>query len=361
MITGHFHPDAQPVLRVLYGARDPRVVDLARNGIDRAWAAGAVARASVWHGIWELARSDGHRRQPPDLKGALPAAARDFLLAADPSARHEPGIRLVAAFDDDEVAWKPESRLVVEAATVHGDDLLADALGRTDQPDLLAALESASLASLLSVDPPLWIDTPLLAVLRVNPVLPRPPAEADNATTGALLAIVMNRLDLLDGFDEWQLFIRTKDVLRRDPPADIADRFRWVLRRPGPMAEVVRRSAMNGDAVALVVWEETGGQTTDPHWRAAHLFWTRDWAAYDETDPDGRLLREFLVGPTYTDPRITGHVAIADRFREIAAQHGRPDPLPPPPRTDPQPADGRRFGGSWPTSYTGHSGFGGHF
>src|SRR5690349_209066 len=54
MVTGHFHPDAQPVLRVFYGARDPRVAELARAGLDRAWAAGRLARASVWHGIWEI-------------------------------------------------------------------------------------------------------------------------------------------------------------------------------------------------------------------------------------------------------------------------------------------------------------------
>lgn len=356
MITGNFYPDAQPVLRVLYGARDPRVREQARDGLERAWAAGTTARANAWLGIWQLAASREHPHgQWFRLAGPLPAAARDFLLVADPAAHHEPKLRLVAAFDQDDVAWTSDAELVVEAAVGHGDRLLADVLARTDQPQLVTAIEAAFLRSLRSADHPLWTNEPLLAVLRSSPVIPRPPAEARDRTVGALVAVVMDRLDLLDDSNAWELFLATDEVLRRDPPADVAERLRWVLHRPGPMAEVIRGSAMNGNDVALAVWRETGGHTTDPHWRAAHLFWTRDWPAYDALDADGRLLREFLLRPPSSDPRITGTVQIARQFRAIAAEEGRPDPLPPPPPgTGSEPTGTRFSGGSWPTSFTGH-------
>lgn len=362
MATGHSYRDAEPVLRVLYTTRDPRIAQLARAGLDRAWAAGVHTRAAVWHGIWELARHPGRRHRPGgELAGPLPAPARDFLLTPDPTATHEPKIRLVAAFDDDRVAWKPEARLVVEAALRHRDRLLAEMLGRTDQPDLLASIENA-----FDADRPLWTNETLKEILRANPVLPRTSSTASDPTLGVLLALVTDRPDLIDPHDPWRLFHRIEAALRTDLPADVAERLTAALREPGPMAEVIRRSAMTGDRTALAIWAETGGHTTDPGWRAAHLFWTRDWAAYDTLDPDGRLLREFLAGPTYDDSRMRGPVNVIPRFLAIAEEEGRPDPFPPPPRPRSAPGGPERYGGgSWPTGYTdgstGHSGFGGHF
>ncbi|WP_203926741.1 hypothetical protein [Virgisporangium ochraceum] len=361
MVTGHRYTDAEPVLRTLYDARDPRVAELARSGLDRAWSAGGDARTGVWQGMWLLARGDGHHWGRLDhLDGPLPAPARDLILAPDPAARHEPRVRLVAALDDG----AGRAGLVVEAAVGHGDRELADVLARTDQPDLLDAVERAFVSGLTSSDRPLWTNELLLAVLRANPMLPRRPTEAGDDTDAALLAVVMDRFDLLDGHDDWQLYQRIEAALRTDPPTDVADRLRRALRRPGPMAEVVRRSAMGGNEEALAAWAETGGHTDDPRWRAAHLFWTRDWPGYDRHDPDGRLLREFLDGPPYEDRRITGMVYIAHRFREIAEEEGRPNPFPPPPPRPARPGSGDddgRGGGSWPTSYTGDTGFGGHF
>lgn len=358
MVTGRSYRDAQPVLRILYAAHDPRVAALARESLDRAWSAGPLARSCVWEGIWMPTGDDGtDRYRSARVTVPPPPAAVDFLLTAVPTARHHPATRLVAGLDGDD-AWGTEARSVVEAAVDHGDRRLAALLAGTDQPDLLAAIESASVDALRFADPPLWTDGPLLTLLRRNPRLPRPPDEAADATAAALLAVFMDRFDLLRPDDGWQLFYRTKDILKRNPPADVAARFRRALRLPGPMTDVIRVSAMRGDAEALAAWEDSGGQASDPHWRAAHLFWTRDWAGYDRLDPDGRLLREFLRGPRYADPRRAEAVSIAGRFRAIAGEEGRPDPSPPPPPPPPSEAGdtGRHVGGSWPTGYTG-----GHF
>ncbi|MGW6291168.1 hypothetical protein [Streptomyces sp. NPDC055058] len=169
--------------------------------------------------------------------------------------------------------------------------------------------------------------------------------------------------DFRDG--EEVLVDRILELLSTDLPDDVAAAVRRSLRDLGPTPDdpdedfgrwSMRRAVLNRatelqpEAVAAVV--DAGYLPEDDDELLPFLFLTAQFERYDQEDPDGTRLRAVLAERRYRYERR--------HFRKAARRAGRPDPWPP---DEPAPRRGRtspHAGGSWPTSFGGHS-CGGHF
>jgi hypothetical protein len=201
---------------------------------------------------------------------------------------------------------------LVEAALRFPDPILrqrlADLLSVTDQPGLLDALETAFRPrarlgpTYLGAAPPghetrcnLWLrgePDSFLKIVCANPNLPRPPAQPGDIDL-TLLALLKDRPDLLPEFEQDALAERLLEYLGTWLPEQVHDRCRRALRdlsaREG--LAVVCDQAMLGHTEAVAAARDTGYRPAHPAWTPVFLLLTRQFAAYREADPDGRILQ----------------------------------------------------------------------
>lgn len=290
----------------------------ARERIDRWWAAGGTHRAEVWRGAWFLLTAAnfrfGNHERPERVVPVL-----EFLLEADPTSPYRPQVRLTAclpqtATDPPNGVYMgdPWVRRLVEAALKFPDPAvrqrLADLLSVTDQPGLLDALETefrprAQLGpTYIGAAPPghetrcgLWLGgepDPFLKIVCTNPNLPRPPAQPGDIDL-SLLALLKDRTDLLPAFEQGALAVRLLEYLGTWLPEQVHDRCRRALRdlsaREGVAA--VCDQAILGDAEAIAAARDAGYRPASPAWTPIFLLLTRQFAAYREADPNGRVLQ----------------------------------------------------------------------
>ncbi|WP_139338140.1 hypothetical protein [Micromonospora avicenniae] len=259
----------------------------------------------------------------------------EFLLEADPTSPYQPQVRLTACLPQVAVepplgvyVGDPKVRELVDAALGFPDaelrQRLADLLSVTDQPGLLDALEIKFRSrarpgpTYVGVAPPghesrcdLWLGgepDSFLEIICANPHLPRPPAKPDDIDL-ALLPLLKDRLDLLPAFDQAALAQRLQEYLATWLPEQVHDRCRRALRdlssREGAAAVCDR--ALRGDAEAAAAARDAGYRPSDPAWVPVFLLLTRQFAAYREADPDGRVLQ---LACTAGEPRINEDVII---------------------------------------------------
>ncbi|WP_217255160.1 hypothetical protein [Streptomyces sp. AC602_WCS936] len=312
----------------------------ARERIDRWWAAGGALRDEVWRGAWFLLSAAyfrfGNHERPEQVVPVL-----EFLLESDPTSPYQPQVRLTAclpqtADDPPSGVYRgdPEVRLLVEAALRFPDSALrqrlAELLSVTDQPGLLDALETefrprARLGpTYTGAAPPgqetrcaLWHGgepNPFLEIVCANPNLPRPPVQPGDIDL-SLLALVKDRPDLLPAFAQGALAVRLLEYLGTWLPEEVHDRCRRALRdlvtEEGVMAVCDR--AMLGDAEAVAAARDAGHRPPVPILTPLFLLLTRQFEAYREADPEGRVLQ---VTCSIDELGIEEHV-IVDRVLEL--------------------------------------------
>lgn len=289
----------------------------ARVRIDRWWAAGGAHRDEVWRGAWFLLTA-AHFRFGNHERPERVAPVLEFLLEADPTSPYRPRVRLTrclpqTAADPPNGVYMgdPEVRRLVEAALRFPDPALryrlADLLSVTDHPGLLDALETdfrprARLGpTYTGAAPPgqetrcdLWLGGEPDAFLKIvcaNPSLPRPPEPGDIDL--ALLALVKDRTDLLPAFEQGALAMRLLEYLGTWLPEQVHDRCRRALRDLSAPEGVtaVCDQAMLGDAEAIAAARDTGYRPASSAWTPIFLLLTRQFAAYREADPNGRVLQ----------------------------------------------------------------------
>ncbi|MEV5383602.1 hypothetical protein [Streptomyces sp. NPDC052721] len=290
----------------------------ARERIDRWWAAGGAHRDEVWRGAWFLLTA-AHFRFGNHERTERVVPVLEFLLEADPTSPYRPQVRLTAclpqtAADPPNGVYMgdPEVPRLVEAALRFPDpslrQRLADLLSVTDQPGLLDALETgfrprARLGpTYIGAAPPgqetrcaLWSEGEPNAFLKVvcaNPNLPRPPAQPEDIDL-SLLALLKDRPDLLPAFEQGALAVRLLEYLGTWLPEQVHERCRRALRdlsaREGVTA--VCDQAILGDAEAIAAARDAGYRPDSPAWTPVFLLLTRQFSAYREADPDGRVLQ----------------------------------------------------------------------
>ncbi|MBK3581381.1 hypothetical protein JHN63_47990 [Streptomyces sp. MBT65] len=290
----------------------------ARKRIDRWWAAGGAHRDEVWRGAWFLLSAAhfrfGNHERPERVVPVL-----EFLLEADPTSPYRPRVRLTACLPqtaadppDGVYMGDPYVRRLVEAALGFPcpalRQRLADLLSVTDQPGLLDALETAFRPrahlgpTYLDAAPPghetkcnLWrggCPDSFLKIVCTNPNLPRPPAQPGDIDL-SLLALLKNRTDLLPAFEQDALVLRLLEYLGTWLPEQVHDRCRRALRdlsaREGVTA--VCDQAVLGDAEAIAAARDAGYRPASSAWTPIFLLLTRQFAAYREADPNGRVLQ----------------------------------------------------------------------
>ncbi|MFB6718935.1 hypothetical protein ACFCV3_02200 [Kribbella sp. NPDC056345] len=186
-------------------------------------------------------------------------------------------------------------------------------LSSTDQPLILEALQAC------------WYDSIFLPTRLVTEVCRANPHVQPSGTdgNGVLLAVIKDRLDLLD-------FTRPHTVdalLHGAERADLADKCLRVLKAlpPGPaqerLCEIVPHRAGRED-VATKVAVEAGyvpGKLED---RIVFFFLTEQWSRYDAIDPTGELLYAAYAGIQ----RAAGDHGLTSKLIETARRNGRPDP-----------------------------------
>jgi hypothetical protein len=290
----------------------------ARQRIDRWWAAGGTDRDKVWRGAWFLLSSAyfrfGNHERPERVVPVL-----EFLLEADPASPYQPQVRLTTCLPQTAVeppnglyVGDPHVRRLVEAALGFPDlplrRRMAELLSVTDQPGLLDALEIAFRSrarmdsTYLGAAPPghetqcnLWRNgepDSLLEIVCANPHLPRPPAQPGDIVL-SLLALLKDRPDLLPAYDQGALAERLLKYLGTWLPVEVHDRCRRALRdlsAPEGVA-VVCEQAMLGDAEAVAAARDAGHRPPHPDWKPLFFLLSRQFAAYREADPDGRVLQ----------------------------------------------------------------------
>jgi hypothetical protein len=328
---------ATRVLLVLYQARDPRAADLAAAALDRAWA-DDTRREPVWSAICRLAVG-----WEPGLSGpyeivALPPRIVRFLLAPGPGG----GTRLEGVLSRDPERDAHAAGIVVSAAVGAADDPvrrdLSQLLSTSAHPALLGAVERAVEEVLLAAGgrgrslPPgyrLWDagePAPLLRLALTNPHLPRPPVDPrDGRARGALVAILFDRLDLLERHVGFYLLRVLKAALAGPLPAEVAATIRRALREVAALEDAVCYEAVSVGRTnheVAAAFREAGAGWRDPRRRALYLYFTRQWREYDRHDPNGELIWAYLLDHHW-------NVDI-DRMRRMAARAGRRDPLPAP-------------------------------
>ncbi|MFH9089976.1 hypothetical protein [Streptomyces sp. NPDC017673] len=291
----------------------------ARQRIDRWWAAGGAQRDEVWRGAWFLL-SVAHFRFGNHERTERVVPVLEFLLEDDPTSPYRPQVRLTACLPQTaadppngvRMGGDPNVPGLVEAALRLPElslrQRLADLLSVTDQPGLLDALEAdfrqrARLGpSYIGAAPPgrdtrcdLWLGgepNEFLKIVSANPNLPRPPAQPEDIDL-ALLALLKDRPDLLPAFEQGALAVRLLEYLGTWLPEHLHDRCRRALRnlsaREGVTA--VCDQAMLGDAEAIAAARDAGYRPADPACTPLFLLLTRQFSAYREADPHGRVLQ----------------------------------------------------------------------
>ncbi|MFC8534925.1 hypothetical protein ACFUJY_13340 [Streptomyces sp. NPDC057249] len=259
----------------------------------------------------------------------------DFLLEADPTSPYRPRVRLTACLPqtaadlpDGEYAGGMDLQQLVEDA-LRSPDLalrqrLADLLSVTDQPCLLGALEAAFRlrvrpgAVRSRAAPPghetwcgLWRGgepDALLQIVCANPNLPRPPARPGDIDL-VLLALLKNRADLLPAFQQDALALRLLEYLGTWLPEELHERCRRALRDLSAQGgtTAVCRQALLGDSEAIAATRDAGFRPASAAWAPVFFLLTRQFAAYREADPDGRLLQLLCSTP---DSMLTDDVVI---------------------------------------------------
>ncbi|WP_344387672.1 hypothetical protein [Streptomyces vastus] len=291
----------------------------ARERIDRWWAAGGAHRDEVWRGAWSLLSAAhfrfGNHERPERVVPVL-----EFLLEADPTSPYRPRVRLTACLPQTaadppygEYTGHPWAPRLVEAALEFPDPVLrqrlADLLSVTDQPALLDALETAfrprahlGPMTYTGAAPPghetrcnLWLEgepNSFLKIVCANPNLPRPPAQPGDINL-SLLALLKDRPDLLPAFDQGALALRLLEYLTTWLPEQVHDRCRRALRDLSAREGVTAMcdQAMRGDAEAIAAARDAGYRPASPAWTPIFLLLTRQFAAYREADPNGRVLQ----------------------------------------------------------------------
>ncbi|MET9762673.1 hypothetical protein ABZ016_27140 [Streptomyces sp. NPDC006372] len=290
----------------------------ARERIDRWWAAGGDERDEVWRGAWFLLTAANFRfgnHERPEL--VVPVL--EFLLEDDPTSPYRPRVRLTACLPQTAAdpptgvyMGDPEVPRLVEAALRFPDPALrqrlADLLSVTDQPSLLDALETdfrprARLGpTYIGAAPPghetrcgLWLGGEPNAFLKIvcaNPNLPRSPAQPGDIDL-SLLALLKDRPDLLAAFEQGALAVRLLEYLGTWMPEQVHDRCRHALRDLSAREAVtaVCEQAILGDAEAIAAARDAGYRPDSPAWTPVFLLLTREFAAYREADPNGRVLQ----------------------------------------------------------------------
>lgn len=312
----------------------------ARERIDRWWTAGGAHRDEVWRGAWFLL-TEAHFRFGNHERPERVVPVLEFLLEADPASPYRPQVRLTAclpqtAADAPNGVYRgdPEVPRLVEAALRFPDpglrQRLADLLSVTDQPGLLDAMETAFRPrarlgpTYIGAAPPghetrcdLWLGgepSSFLKIVCANPNLPRPPARPDDIDL-SLLALLKDRLDLLPAFEQGALAVRLLEYLRTWLPEQVHDRCRRVLRdlsaREGVTA--VCDQAILGDAEAIAAARGAGYRPASPAWTPIFLLLTRQFSAYREADPNGRVLQAMCS----VDGLRIGQDVIIDRILAI--------------------------------------------
>lgn len=376
---------AAAVARVACSAPAPRARD-------RAWRALAAwderdyrFRALVVFGLQQAGVPPGRFDHSPQLGNPVPAAVVGFLVAEVPDCAYRPAVRLTQFLADDELplprlldmrhSWVAE--WIVDAA-LHGPPdpayrALLDVLAVTDQPDLLAALQSASSPDLL------WRDgraAPLTEALLANPHFPLPvPERAGGSRIEArqvLLAVLQGRisevLQSVDVVSASTVYVSVVvNALLKGPgpgaPAVALERVHQALcgLAPGPAREKLCEAAVAGHPAAVAAVVEAGHLPADQRDHLGFLVVTGQWERYDAADPDGERLRAYCVEQDVYLHDADEHTRYIRglrriRIRQMTAQAGRPDPYParPEPRPMPGQQPGRRALGSWPTSSGPH-------
>jgi hypothetical protein len=320
---------------VLAHGRDPVARWHAQWILGRLWTRSPEHRQYIWPYIWSRFsppwRSPFSDRPPEEPEQDLSYALTRFLLGADSSTTQVPSVRLVGGMPLGD-ATRAAGHVVVLFHSAGSDRvrvLLADLLTRTGEPHLLAALERAFEAALEPgrlgyvrgplddfAVPPLWEgpdDTPsdLLNVLLTNPYLPRPPADGDpDGDLLAVLAVLKDRPDLLDQYDERRLVSRLLHFLfsarEGRTPAYRTARTLLCTLGPGPGREEICRLAMHVDAASTAVGvlaeaariaTEAGYRPADPAAEPLFLVMTDQWEQFRTLDPGGRRLRAYGLGP----------------------------------------------------------------
>ncbi|MGW5611728.1 hypothetical protein ACWEWI_37885 [Streptomyces sp. NPDC003753] len=304
----------QDVLAAALYERDSR----ARKRIDRWWAAGGAHRDEVWRGAWflltEASFRFGNHERPERVVPVL-----EFLLEADPTSPYRPQVRLTAclpltAADPPNGLYMgdPHVQRLVKAALWFPDlalrQRLADLLSVTDQPGLLDALETEFRTrvqlrtTFIGAAPPghetgccLWRGgepDSFLKIVCANPNLPRPPAQPGDIDL-SLLALLKDRTDLLPAFEQGALAVRLQEYLDTWLPEPVHDRCRRALRDLSAQEGVtaVCQQAMLGDAEAIAAARDAGYRPASPDWTPIFLLLTRQFSAYREADPNGRVLQ----------------------------------------------------------------------
>jgi len=305
---------SQDVLAAALYERNSR----ARERIDRWWAGGGAHRDEVWRGAWFLLTaacfSFGIHERPERVVPVL-----EFLLEADPASPYRPRVRLTTCLPqtaadppDGVYMGDPQVGRLVEAALRFPDpklrQRLADLLSVTDQPGLLDALETAFRPrarlgpTYLGAAPPghetrcdLWRSgepDSFLKIVCANPNLPRPPAQPGDIDL-TLLALLKDRPDLLPAFEQGALAVRLLEYLGTWLPEQVHDRCRRALRDLSAQEGVtaVCDQAMLGDAEAIAAARDAGYRPASRARTPIFLLLTRQFAAYREADPDGRVLQ----------------------------------------------------------------------
>ncbi|MEV4141328.1 hypothetical protein AB0J72_55335 [Dactylosporangium sp. NPDC049742] len=286
----------------------------ARERVERWWAAGGDDREKVWRGAWFLLSAAsfrfGNHERPAQVAPVL-----EFLLEPDPTSAYRPQVRLTAclpqtAADPPSGVYQgdPYVQSIVEAAVGFPHERLrqrlTDLLADTDQPGLLDALEVAvrpyarpghrfigTAPAGRDARQDMWLGEQgaLLRIVLANPELPRPPADPGDVDL-ALLAVLKQRQDLLPAFDQGALAARLVEYAGTDLPEAALDLCRHALRgftSPKAVA-VVCDQAVLGNPEAAAAARDAGYR---PAWTSGLLLLTRQFDAYREHDPDGRVLQ----------------------------------------------------------------------
>ncbi|MGK5673307.1 hypothetical protein ACSNOB_10740 [Micromonospora sp. URMC 106] len=239
------YPSIGPVLRVLNGARDPTVADIAREAVQQAWDDGGHAWNRIWRDLWREVQVHTGEGWPGYYRD-LPYPMTRFLLTPEPDCAHVPRVRLVACLDRENRHDGSSAAAVLDAAQ-RSSDLrvrreLMTLLAATDQPDLLGMLEYLFIEGLRNTGNPnrqiaerhaLWTGgkpTPLLETVLTNPYTPR---RAKNSLCGELgvLAVLCGRSDLLGDYDRDYLGVALLDTVnRRGVPAVLKEKCQQTLR-----------------------------------------------------------------------------------------------------------------------------------
>ncbi|MCW6006028.1 hypothetical protein K1W54_15780 [Micromonospora sp. CPCC 205371] len=285
------HTITGTMVRLMADAQDERISAMAEQALALAWSTDPTAPERIWSALADA-----------------PELALRFLLAPAPNCPHVPRFRLVTA--------PPGGGLVLRTALDGPDPALREAMAgilrSTDHPVLLRDIDDA-LRSAGSVP------SQVLGLALDNPHACRPAPAGRRHTGLAVVAILKDRLDLLDSYDPARLVSRLVRLAGGTFPPPVAEVSRRWLRQlgPGPGREQLCLLAGEGDPEALAAALDSGQEPEIPSVLALFLFQTEQWERYDALDPDGALLKG--QAQDLDD-------AAWDRLVDIALRNGRVEP-----------------------------------